>query len=81
MRPAGRLTRLPVMGDSRVIGPVEGDTMLRLLRIGILLVMFLMAMSLLLAIGAAETGPFEKVVLGGVLVVLLALARPVHRLG
>jgi len=43
--------------------------------------MFLAAMSLVLAIGATDTGPLEKGVLAVALTLLLALVRPVHRIG
>lgn len=55
--------------------------MLRLIRLAILFVMFFFATGLLIAIGRPETGPMEKAVLGVGLITLIALARPVHRIG
>ncbi len=55
--------------------------MLRLIRLAILFVMFVVAVGLLMAIGRPETGPMEKAVLGLGLMTLIALARPVHRIG
>ena len=55
--------------------------MLRMIRIAVLVVMFGVAVSLLIAIGRPETGPFEKAALAVALLVVLALARPVHRIG
>lgn len=57
------------------------SVLLRLLRIALLIILFLMALSLVVAIGRPETGPFEKVVLIAAVVGLLGLAMPVHRIG
>jgi hypothetical protein len=57
------------------------SALLRLLRIALLAVLFLLLLSLVVAVGRPETGPFEKVVLVAAGIGLLGLAMPVHRIG
>lgn len=57
------------------------STMLRLIRVPLLSVIFFFTLSLVVAIGRSETGPLEKVALAGAVLGLVALARPVHRMG
>jgi hypothetical protein len=53
---------------------------LTLIRIGILLVLTIMTLSLLIAVGRPETGPFEKFVLVAAAAGLIGLAIPVGRI-
>ena len=55
--------------------------MLKALRVVILVVLAMITLAVVMAIGRTETGPFEKLVLAAVVPGLLALARPVRRLG
>ncbi len=55
--------------------------MLRLLRIAILVVMFFITISLVIAVSRPETGAAEKAVLGVAVVGLLFSALPVQRNG
>lgn len=55
--------------------------MLMLVRTAILVVLVLLVLSMVIAIGRPETGVFEKVVLVGAVVGLIALAAPVRRIG
>ena len=54
---------------------------MRLLRIALLVVLCFLALGVVVGIGAPETGPIEKVVLGVGLVGLVVLAARVGRLG
>ena len=56
-------------------------TVLRLLRLAILVVISFMTLSLVIAIGGPWTGPAEKVVLAVAVVGLIAAAGPVGRIG
>jgi hypothetical protein len=55
--------------------------LLRLVRFALLLVLVVLTLSLVIAIGRPETGPFEKVVLVAASIGLLALGAPVRRIG
>ena len=55
--------------------------MVRLLRFAILVVMFFITVSLIIAVAMPETGAAEKVVLGVAVVGLLFAALPVQRIG
>jgi hypothetical protein len=57
------------------------STLPRLLRIALLGVLFVLLLSLVVAVGRPETGPFEKIVLVAAGVGLVGLAIPVHRIG
>jgi hypothetical protein len=60
----------------------EGKTpVLRLIRLGILIVLTLMILSLVMAVGSATTGPLEKVVLVAAIAGMFALAVPAPRIG
>jgi len=54
---------------------------LRLVRAALLVVLFFSLLSTVVAFGGPNTGPWEKGVLVGVFLGLLALAVPVHRIG
>ena len=64
------------MGGRRIL-----PTMLRFLRLAILVVMTFVVLSLVVAIGTPETGTVEKVVLGAAAVALIVAAGPVRRIG
>jgi hypothetical protein len=53
---------------------------LTLVRIGLLLVLTVMTLSLVIAVGRPETGPFEKFVLVAIAAGLIGLAIPVGRI-
>jgi hypothetical protein len=53
---------------------------LTLVRIGLLLVLTIMTLSLVIAVGRPETGPFEKFVLVAAAAGLIGLAIPVGRI-
>jgi hypothetical protein len=53
---------------------------LTLVRIGLLLVLTVMTLSLVIAVGRPETGPLEKFVLVAASVGLIGLAIPVGRI-
>ena len=55
--------------------------MLRLLRFAVLIFMFFITVSLIIAVASPETGPAEKLVLGIAVVGLLFAAVPVQRIG
>lgn len=55
--------------------------MVRLLRLGVLLVLTFVVCSFTIAVATPETGPAEKVVIVLAVVGLLFTARPVRRLG
>jgi hypothetical protein len=55
--------------------------MIRLLRIAIQLVLFFFLLSLVVALGSADTGVVEKVVLVGAGALLVWLASRVRRIG
>ena len=68
------------------IGDTDGVTeivpwLLRLVRIGLLVVLFFLLLSTVIALGGTGTGVFEKGVMVVVFVGLLTLAAPVHRIG
>ncbi len=54
--------------------------MLRVLRLGLLVMMTFMTLSLIVALARPETGPIEKGLLGAAVIGLLLAARPVQRL-
>jgi hypothetical protein len=54
---------------------------LRLIRFAILLVLALMILSLVMAVGSARAGPFEKIVLVAAIVGMYGLAVPASRIG
>jgi hypothetical protein len=54
---------------------------LRLVRMALLIVLFLLVLGLIVAAGSPETGPTEKAVLIVGIVGLLAAGIPVHRIG
>ena len=54
--------------------------MLRILRLGVLVVMTFMTLSLIIALAWPETGPIEKGLLVAAVVVVVLAARPVQRL-
>ena len=54
---------------------------MRVLRIALLVVLCFLALGVVLGMGAPETGPVEKVVLGAGLLGLVALATLVGRIG
>ena len=53
----------------------------RLLRLVVLGVLFLLLLSLVMAVGRPETGPLEKIVLVAAGVGLVGLAIPAHCIG
>ena len=53
----------------------------RLVRLGLLVVMFIFLLSTVIAFGGPGTGPWERSVLVVVFLGLLGLAVPVHRIG
>jgi hypothetical protein len=53
---------------------------LRLVRIGLLLALTVMTLSLAIAVGRPETGPFEKFVLVAAAAALIGFAIPVGRI-
>jgi hypothetical protein len=55
--------------------------MARLLRIALQVVLFFLLLSLVVAIGSAETGIVEKIGLGAAVAVLVWLASRVRRIG
>ena len=55
--------------------------MTRLLRLALQVVLFFLLSSLVVAIGAAETGILEKAALGAIVGVLVWLASRVRRIG
>jgi hypothetical protein len=55
--------------------------MIRLLRLALQIVLFFLLLSLVVAVGAAETGTVEKVALVAVGLVLVWLASRVRRFG
>ncbi len=55
--------------------------MLRVLRLGLLVMITFMTLSLIIALARPETGPTEKSLLGAAVVGLLLAARSVQRLG
>jgi hypothetical protein len=55
--------------------------MLSLLRLALQLVLFFLLLSLVVAVGSAQTGPVEKVALIAAGVVLVWLASHVRRIG
>jgi tryptophan-rich sensory protein len=54
--------------------------MLRILRMGVLVVMTFMTLSLIIALARPETGPIEKGLLVAAVVAVVLAARPVQRL-
>lgn len=54
--------------------------MLRILRLGVLVVMTFMTLSLIIALARPETGPIEKGLLAAAVVAIVLAARPVQRL-
>jgi hypothetical protein len=50
-------------------------------RVALLTLLFVVSLSLLIAVARPETGPVEKVVAGAAIVALVVAARPVHRIG
>jgi hypothetical protein len=60
---------------------VGSPIMLSLLRLALQLVLFLLLLSLVVAVGSAQTGPVEKVALIAAGVVLLRLATQLRRVG
>lgn len=55
--------------------------LLRLVRVALLVVLFFLLLSIVIAFGGPSTGPSEKGVLVVAFLGLLALAIPVHRIG
>ena len=53
---------------------------LTLVRLGLLLVLTVMTLSFVIAVGRAEAGPFEKIVLVAAAAGLIGLAIPVGRI-
>ena len=62
-------------------GRAYAESMLRLLRFAVLVLMFFITVSLIIAVARPETGPAEKLVLGAAVVGLLFAAVPVQRIG
>ena len=60
---------------------VGSGSMLRLLRIALQVVLFFLLMSVVIGIGAAETGPVEKGALAVIGLVLVWVASRVRRIG
>jgi hypothetical protein len=54
---------------------------MRLLRIALMVVLVFLTLGVVIAIGSPETGPLEKIVLGGLIVALVLAAARVQRLG
>jgi hypothetical protein len=54
---------------------------MRLVRLVLLIAMAFLALGIVIGIGAKETGPVEKVVLGILLVAVFVAAIPVRRIG
>ena len=55
--------------------------MIRLLRLALQVILFFLLLSLVVALGSAETGVVEKVVLVGVYAALVSIASRVRRIG
>jgi hypothetical protein len=55
--------------------------LLKLVRVALLMVLFVLLLSVVIAAGGPATGPFEKAGLAVVFIGVLALAIPVHRIG
>ena len=55
--------------------------LLHLVRVALLLVLFFLLLSTVVAFGGPGTGALERVALAAVFVGLVALAVPVHRIG
>jgi hypothetical protein len=59
----------------------EGATVLRLVRLAILVVLTLVALSLVMALARPETGGIEKLFLASGVLVLILGAAPMRRIG
>ena len=57
-----------------------GTGALTIVRSALLLALFLIAVSVVMALGNAETGPLEKAALGCGMLVVVAAAAAVHRM-
>jgi hypothetical protein len=64
-----------------VAKPTYSGGVLRLVRFGLLIIMTFMTLSLVMALASSMTGLIEKVALAAGIVVLLAAAVPVRRIG
>lgn len=74
------LTRNPAISESHGVTMIA-PWLLRLIRVGLLVILFILLLSTVIAFGGPGTGPLEKSVLVAVFLGLLGLAVSVHRIG
>ncbi len=73
------LTALSALAESHSTAYLS--TMVRVLRVSVLVIVTFITLSLIVALARPETGPMEKAVLGTAVVALVLAARPVQRRG